>query len=63
MGFLSTVLTVFVCFCNRAAEKRIRQKMMEKDGAETFYYQPATARYQRFAADNIKRTEEFTGVN
>uniref|UniRef100_A0A4Y7NL48 NADH dehydrogenase [ubiquinone] 1 beta subcomplex subunit 5, mitochondrial n=1 Tax=Moina brachiata TaxID=675436 RepID=A0A4Y7NL48_9CRUS len=47
----------------RLAEKRIRQKMMEKDGAETFYYQPVTARYQRFAKDSMKKTEELTGVN
>nr|CAG4648941.1 EOG090X0FIE [Polyphemus pediculus] len=35
----------------RLAEKRIKEKMAEKQDYQAYYYQPVTARYQRYVRD------------
>ena len=40
----------------RAAEKRIRDKMAERHDYQGYYFEPSSARYQRFAREEAEDT-------
>uniref|UniRef100_A0A4Y7M2Z4 NADH dehydrogenase [ubiquinone] 1 beta subcomplex subunit 5, mitochondrial n=1 Tax=Daphnia hispanica TaxID=575233 RepID=A0A4Y7M2Z4_9CRUS len=47
----------------RKAEKRIKQKMAEKQDTQAYYYEPVTSRYERSIRDNAQTTLEVSGTN
>nr|CAG4645178.1 EOG090X0FIE [Leptodora kindtii] len=47
----------------RIAENRIREVMAENQDSQSFYYQPYTARYHRFAAEEHEKTKMRSGQN
>ena len=50
-------------FIFRLAEQRIRQKMKENQDTQTFYYEPQSTRYQKFARDCKEETDERVGTS
>uniref|UniRef100_A0A4Y7NJE9 NADH dehydrogenase [ubiquinone] 1 beta subcomplex subunit 5, mitochondrial n=1 Tax=Megafenestra aurita TaxID=2291010 RepID=A0A4Y7NJE9_9CRUS len=48
----------------RLAEKRVKQKMLENQDTQAYYYQPVSSRYQKFVREVDEKTlRESTGFN